>query len=110
MRANASIVRVRPSPGGYDDDGNPIPSTENRDTMDDWAVAPRMSSDIDGRGRAGVIVGLTLLTPFGVDLVRTDLVEVDGELFKIEGDVGAWRSPLSGWEAGTETALIRAEG
>jgi hypothetical protein len=110
LTTNATIVRVRRSPGGHDDNGDPIPSTEARTTMTDWAVAPRESENIDQRGRAGVIVGLTLLTPYDADLERTDLLEVDADLYEIEGDVGAYKSPLSGWEAGTSTALRRAQG
>lgn len=110
MIANATIIRIRRTPGDLDRYGDPATSTETRTTMDGWAVAPRSSSDITDRGRAGVIVGLSLYTPYGADLLQTDLIEVDGELFEIEGTVGKWKSPLSSWEAGTETALRRAQG
>jgi hypothetical protein len=108
--ANATIVRVRRSPGGRDKYGDPIAGTETRTTMDDWAVAPRQSSDIEGRGRQGVIVGLTLYAPFDADLLRSDLIEVNGDLFEIDGETGPWKSPLTEWEAGMEAALTRAAG
>lgn len=110
MLANATIARIRRTPGGTDDYGDPIEGTESRAVMEDWAVAPRSSSDITDRGRAGVIVGYTLYTPHDADFVHTDLVEVDGDLYEIEGVVGHWKSPLSTWAAGTETALRRAAG
>lgn len=110
MIANATIVHIRPVPGGVDVYGDPVDSTETRTAQPDWGVAPRSSGDITDRGRAGVIVGLSLFTPHGADLLRTDLVEVDGELYEIDGDIAAWKSPLSTWEAGTETALRRAAG
>lgn len=111
MRANATIVRVRKNPGGLDAYGDPAESTETRTTMTDWAVYPRTSEDNADHGRNGVIVGLGLLTPYAADLnPDTDTVEVDGDLYEIEGVVGAWKSGLSGWEAGTETALRRAQG
>ena len=109
------ISRVRTSPGGTDVYGDPIVGTSTTTVLDGAFVAPRMSSDIDAIGRAGVIVGLTLFTPFGTDLDTTDqiLVECEGAndgLYRIDGQPGDWHHPMTGWQAGQSTALVRAEG
>lgn len=105
-----TISRVRRSPGGVDDYGDPIDSTTATTELVGAFVAPRETSEIRGRGRAGVIVGLTLYAPYGTDLVHTDQIDVDGELFELEGEIGPWRNPFTEWEAGIEVALRRVAG
>lgn len=104
------IVRVRSAPGGVDEYGDPVAGTESRTTLEGAFVAPRESTEIVNRGRAGVIVGLTLFAPYDTDLVYTDRVEVDGVLYDIEGEPGRWRNPFTDWEAGIQAALVRASG
>lgn len=103
-----TIVRVRSA--GVDSLGDPISGDPDRLTLDGAFTAPRSSSDIDDRGRAGVIVGWSLFAPYGTDLLHTDQVEVDGVLYDVDGEIGQWRNPLTGWNAGSETALKRAAG
>lgn len=106
-----SIVLLRPNPVGKDEYGDPLDDDgPTRITLENAFVAPRMSNDIDGRGRDGVVVGLTLYTGYGADVRRTDLVEVDGTEYRIDGDRGDWKQPWTGWEAGSVVALVRAEG
>lgn len=104
------IVRVRSTPGGVDAYGDPIPSSVTRTPLPTAFVAPRLSDEITNRGRAGVIVGLTLFAPYRTDLRHTDQVEVDGVLYEVEGEPGRWRNPMTGWEAGIQAALRRAQG
>ena len=104
------IVRVRSAPGGVDEYGDPISGTDSRTTLTGAFVAPRESSEITNRGRAGVIVGLTLFAPYDTDLTYTDQIEVDGDLYDIEGEPGRWRNPFTDWEAGMQVALVRAAG
>lgn len=114
MTANATVMRVRRNPGGVDAYGDPVDSTEDRATLTGCIVAPAAISGFDpeiyDRGRSGVIVALTLLAPIDTDLVYTDQVEVDGTLFDIDGEVGRYRSPFSGWEAGLQVGLRRVQG
>lgn len=109
-----TISRVRRSPGGVDDNGDPIASTETATPIVGAFVAPRVGAsdplEIHTPGRAGVIVGLSLFAPYGTDLVYTDEVDVDGARFEVEGEVGRWRNGLTGTEAGIEVALRRAAG
>jgi hypothetical protein len=107
---NATVIRVRSAPGGFDVYGDPVASAEARTTLEGCAVAPRSSDEHSDRGRQGVIVGLMLYAPYGTDLLFTDQIEVDGVLYNIDGEVGSWKNPLSTWEAGVEVALSRAAG
>lgn len=102
------IVRVRPP--GYDEFGDPIEGEPTRLTLAEAFTAPRTSSDIDERGRSGVVVGWTLFAPYGTDIVHTDIIEVDGVPYEVDGEAGQWKNPLTDWEAGCEVALKLAAG
>lgn len=115
MIGNATVTRIRLDPGGVDEYGDPVDSTPDEEVIEGCGVAPRSTSDIDSRGRQGVLVGLSLYAPFGADVTYTDqfLVEGLGSLdgtYEVDGEAGQWKSPLSSWEAGTEIALRRAQG
>lgn len=110
MIGNATVVRIRPTPGGVDVYGDPVDSTESETTLDGCAVAPRTSTDITEPGRFGVIVGLTLYAPHGTDIRHTDLFDIDGVRYEADGEEGSWQSPYTGWAAGIEVALRRAAG
>lgn len=103
-----TIVRVRPA--GVDDYGDP--TGEPAETpLTGCFTAPRTSSAVDDEpGRHGVVVGFSLFGPIDTDLERTDQVEVDGELYDIDGDIARWENALTGWKAGFEVALKRAAG
>lgn len=105
-----AVVRIRPP--GRDEYGDLV---DDDDTYADLEIpeaftAPRTSGDTDGPGRDGAVVGLTLYLPAWADVVRTDLIEVDGVRYRIDGDLADWTSPLTGWEPGLTADLARAEG
>ena len=104
---NATVVRVRGVT--LDEYGDPDGEPEE-DDLEGCTVAPRSSTEVDERGRQGVVVGLTLYAPYGTDIVHTDQLQVDGVLYDIDGEPGLWKNPFTGWEAGIEVALVRAEG
>lgn len=110
MIGNASVYRLRHAPGGMDRYGDATSGEVDRLLIEGAAVAPRSTDDNNDRGRQGVIVGLSLYTPYGADLIYTDQVEVDGAVYDIEGEPGKWKNPLTSWEAGIEVALKRAAG
>lgn len=103
-----AVVRVRPP--ATDEYGDPLEGDSEEETITGAFTAPRTSFDADGRVRDGAVIGLSLFAPDGSDIVRTDLIEVDGELWRIDGDVGRWRSPLTGWKPGLTADLVRAVG
>lgn len=101
------IVRIRPAP--LDPYGDPVGGDDRR-ALYGFHVAPRTSSDITGRGRDGTVEGLTLFGPT-TDLIEdSDLIEVNGETYHIEGSVGAWVSPFGPMVDGTSLALKRGAG
>lgn len=78
-------------------------------------VAPRVSDEVSGVGRSGVVVGLSLFAPYDADVLAADAIVVAGEgasdgRYRIVGEVGPWRHPMTGWEAGITAALERAAG
>lgn len=103
-----NVVRVRES--GTDEYGDPIEGTPTRLTIRGCIRAPRTTSEIEDRGRQGVIVGETLYAPPRADILATDQIEIDGVLFNIEGQPGVWQNPFTGWKPGLEVALTRGEG
>jgi len=103
-----TITVVRPT-WVADTYGDPQPTgPPTRTEVPGCAVAPRSSSDTLEPARQGVLVGLTLYAPTGTDLQPTDHIEVAGELYDIEGDIGRWHSPFSPIADGLEVALRRA--
>lgn len=117
MTGTATIIRT----GGYDDNGDPVPFEEESDdpaevTVEGCAWAPRFadsaggSGEVHGRGREGVIVGLTFFAPVGTPLRHTDHVVIDGVPYEVEGEPGTWISPFSGTGFGVQAALRRAKG
>src|SRR5690606_14556921 len=80
------------------------------------AVAPRVggpgtsSSEIDDRGRQGIVEGFTLYGPIDMDVTYTDRVRWRGVLFDVVGEPGPWRNPMSGRPAGVEAAIRRSQG
>lgn len=109
MSSNCTAVRVRP-PGVDVRTGDPLEDEPGRVTLVDPIFAPVSSADINDRGRSGVTVDGTLFLHYGADLIHTDQVEIDGVLYDVVGELGQWKNPFTGWNAGSEVALKRAAG
>lgn len=104
------VTIIRTTPGGVDELGHRIESTERRHTID-AAIAPRTTGDVAGPGRSGVVVGLELFsTNPDADIVATDLVEYRGERWEIDGDIAIWESPFGDGANGLSCALKRGQG
>lgn len=73
-----------------------------------WGFAPRGGDERQDNNAPTVIVGLTGYGPPGADVLPTDRMEVRGQVYKVLGEIGEWRSPFTGWEPGVEVALQRA--
>lgn len=81
-------------------------------TVDDWstavavhddeaAVEPIASEEPLQDGRQAVIVGFRLYFDHLITLDRLWRVELRGERYEIQGRPAEWRSPFTGWHAGT---------
>jgi len=107
------VIVHRAVPGGVDQYGDPIPGTVTTHVLAGVALAPRTGGgfgDVDSRSRAGVVVGLTMYAAHDADIRPTDRVEIDGELWEVDGEPGRWASPFTGRLHGCQVALKRAEG
>lgn len=117
MRVNVTVI----NPPGVDEYGDPIPGSGTEVTYEDVIVAPRVggpgtaSSEIHGRGRNGVIEGLTAYLPPDAVVKFTSQIKVhhpahEDHVFEVEGEPGVWESPFTSVEHGLEVALRRAQG
>lgn len=108
MSETVTVVR----PPGRDQYGNPLEGETTRVDITGCAVAPRVAAslDVESRNREGLVVELTLYAPFGADIRHTDLIERQGELYEVEGEVGRWENPFTGSKPGLEVGLRRAAG
>lgn len=104
-------VRRVTSGGGTDPFGNPIPEETETFDLPGASVAPVTSSDVDPRGRSGVVVGHNLyVTDPDADVRRGDTILWGGEEWEIDGDIGRYRSPFGPLVDGVQAALKRGEG
>ena len=68
------------------------PSTEEppKHDVEDCAVLPRTSLE-EGKGWV-VVAGRMVIAPYGSDILATDLVEVDGETWEVDGEPGDYEN------------------
>jgi len=79
-------------------------------TVAGCGVAPRTSTE-DNAGRVRVTTGITLYAPPGSGITATSRVRLaDGTTWRVAGDPGRWRSPLTGWSPGDQIELERVTG
>lgn len=99
---------------GFDAYGDRLSGEPTRHEISGCALARSTLSEIDDRGREGVISSLTLYAPAGADLLATDQVEITSGpvagLYELDGEPFEWTSPYTGWTPGLEVSLRRAEG
>ena len=102
-----TVTLLRDSPGGFDQYGDPIPSTTTRIAVDHCLIAPTTSTEPTQRGRTGVVTGWSVFAPAGTDARFTDRVEIPREgtiVCRIDGEVGDWQGHVVVINA------VRAEG
>ncbi|WP_306358847.1 MULTISPECIES: hypothetical protein [unclassified Nocardia] len=99
---------IRHRGGGYDDDGNPIPTTDTE--LVALAVAPGASPAYLDRGRNGHTVSQSVYFRPAVDLTNTDELTVDGRRYQIEVQQWTPRRPTSPGRTGTLALCSAGEG
>lgn len=79
-------------------------------------VYPAESTDVDGRGRDGMVAGLTVLTPAGKSIPHGAQVKVPAPhadpnvWWDVKGEHGVFVSPFSSWSPGGQVTLRRGAG
>lgn len=105
-----SITVHARSSTAQDDYGDPIVGDDGPGVVvDGCAVWPRASTE-NTNGQDLVVTGLTVLAPPGTAITATDQVSIRGDRYNVVGDVAAYRSPLTGTDAGVEVQLERVTG
>lgn len=102
------VWRVRKSPGGVDENNDPIPSTETREPLQAKAVAPGASKSFEAEARNGESIEHTVYFLPAPDLTNDDQLEVRGLLCNIR--VLDWRSAFGTGRRGLEVAAILERG
>ncbi len=97
-------------PGGTDRYNNPLPGAPPH-TVDGCATAPAGSSEQTGTA-ATVEWDLDLYAPYDADIAAQDVILLPGdpERYAVHGRPARFRSPFSGWEAGTLARLKGVRG
>jgi hypothetical protein len=87
--------------------GNIAPDWSNAtvSTYDHCVAYPGTTDEVTDGRETGVEVGLTLLLPYGADVAAMDRVTWRGSVYEVVGEAYEWRSPLTGWQPGTEVPL-----
>lgn len=85
-----TVTLIRVSPGGFNQYGDPPPSTPTEIPVDGVKVAPRPSTEPTERGSEGVIIGWQLFAPAGTIAYYTDTVRVRGVVCRVEGEIADW--------------------
>jgi hypothetical protein len=110
-----TITVERPNDAGFDKYGDPKETAVTTHDISGCAAAPMSAQEILERGRDASLMMLRLLAPSGSDILKTDrvIIAVDDPnpgRYEIDGEPQEWRSAFTGWGAGLEVVLRRADG
>lgn len=88
--------------------------TEDR-TIPGCGWSPAVQGETDntevGGARTQTITGRTLYLPPDAGITATHRVRFpDGSVWEVVGEIGPWRSPLTGWAPGDQAELRRVTG
>lgn len=104
---------VRPNPGGRDLYGDRLDNYDGEPIRIDLpgaAWAPKNAVATNDRGRDGSISSGTLYAAPDTDLRSSDQVEIDGDLYDVDGDPANWIHPSGYGRGGLSVDLHRAAG
>lgn len=111
--AGRSVLVWRETRDRYGDAGR-----EGERWLHGVSIAPRVSTEAGGDLRtATVSTGLTMLVPGaefdgvdGVWISAQHRVQVDDDVYRVQGRPAVWSSPLTGWAPGVQVELEAVEG
>lgn len=96
--------------------GNETITETGQTSHDNVAVAPRPAepqgelAEQVSRSRTLLVSGLTVFLPADAVVDADDRLEIDGELYEIDGLPTNWESPYTGWRPGMAVAARRVTG
>ena len=104
-----TVHRVRATSGEVDEYGDPV-QVETLNLIPGALLGSPSTADVSAVGRDGVTVSYRLYMPHGFGLDRHDTVDVDGERFRIIGEIIRRESPWGSWKPGQWCLIGRGEG
>lgn len=107
-RTGQTFTVVKRTPSGTDVYGNTVYS-ETRTSVRGCAAWPQAESETQG-GRDTSTVGEYALFPPGTDIDARDAVEINGQLWEVDGSPEIAVSPLTGTQGGVEVRIKRVTG
>lgn len=101
-----TVTIVRVSEGTVDEWGDPVGGVEERFVVPGCAVAPLKQGENATADGAVLLDGFTVYMPVGTDVLASDLVEVRGGTYHVDGVPGVWVNPYSsGYPGGVEVVV-----
>lgn len=94
---------------GQDDWGNDVHGTTET-PVEGCVIYPRTSTEAADGTRSQVVVGVTVLAPWGTEIGPHAKVRARGWVWDVVGEPGAWRSAITGNTGAVEIALQRTTG
>ena len=93
---------------GRDAFGDPTGSTSTHQ-LRGCVFAPGGSTESNVRGQT-VTTTAALYGPYDADVLATDVVDVDGDRFEVDGEPARWLDPFTREEIGMHATLRRVTG
>lgn len=103
-----TVRRLGEPTGGYDSQGNPELSPATEFVSEGWAVAPRAAAETSEPFGQQILDGLTLYRNEPFTALPTDLFQVRGEWWEVDGDPGLWVNPFDTVPRGVVVNLARS--
>ncbi len=85
------VIRIRTTPGGWDSNNDPVPSTEDELPIRTRGIEPGLSEELAEHARNGERIEFTVYLRRGADVANGDELAIRGDRYPIR--VLDWRSP-----------------
>lgn len=103
-----TVTLLRRTQSGRDAHGNPVWATSEI-SVDRCAVWPTGSTE-ETQGQDQTSERLTVMFPYGTEVLSTDQARVRGQVYDVVGLPSSWSSPFTTTRAGVEVRLERVRG
>lgn len=103
------VTVVRVTSGEPDEWGDATDPVEERTVVEGCAVAPLKQGENATTDGAVLLDGFTVYMPYGTDVAASDLLEIRGLVFSVDGVPGVWVNPYSAaYPRGVEVVVRRS--